>query len=218
MIRPRHISAEPRRGVILLVVLTMLTLFSIIGLAFVLYAQSQQLAASMDRQVINQTQADIPKELALRLFLAQLIYGPDTTQFPNSALSGQDLMTNLAGSGAAYTYPDKNNLFLAAVNANGQPLAVSFKSLRVPNLVTPEIAAGLNDCSVCLRLDERPRRRLDRSGFSSPDYGQRCPVQAAVRVPRSRSGQQGECQRCRQCQGWRKQRRMPPTWAWGSGK
>ena len=62
MLRPHHISPEPRRGIILLVVLSMLTLFSIIGLAFVLYAQNQSASALATAQSQNKTRADAEQE------------------------------------------------------------------------------------------------------------------------------------------------------------
>lgn len=75
---PNH----PRRGVILLVVISLLALFAIVGLAFVYYAQSAADSARVYRESFARPPAggpDVPASELLDEFLRQLIYDvPDT--------------------------------------------------------------------------------------------------------------------------------------------
>jgi CHASE1-domain containing sensor protein len=69
MFRPRRASPLPRPGVILLVVITLLTLFAVVGLAFVLYAQSEANAARLAREAETLTRPDADPEQLLGYFL-----------------------------------------------------------------------------------------------------------------------------------------------------
>ena len=52
--RQQHLSSAARRkGVILLVVITLLTLFAVVGLTFVLYAESEATSARTFREAQN---------------------------------------------------------------------------------------------------------------------------------------------------------------------
>jgi hypothetical protein len=195
MYRSRPARGPARRGVILLVVLALLTLFALVGLTFVLYANAEATAARVAREAETQQQADAEPESLLAYFLGQLLYDVDDVQGVGSALRGHSLARSLYGwnDGAAnvtpfngtgglhtgpgsymnpfgiddynlvnytfhpadgflrdperlgmrpgpfaprgpftggfnapYTYPDLNNVFLAAVRADGTVLAPSF--------------------------------------------------------------------------------------------
>jgi hypothetical protein len=184
-----------RRGIILLVVLALLTLFAAIGITFVLYADAEATAARIHREAESLDHPEVEPELLLAYFLGQLIYDVEDTQGVYSALRGHSLArlmygyheegtdsapfngtgrlhtgpeTHLnpfqiddyllinytyfpgdgflrdpermgrradpaqprgpfiGGSNAPYTYPDLNNMFLAAVRADGTVLAPSF--------------------------------------------------------------------------------------------
>ncbi len=200
-----------RRAVILLVVLAMLTLFAILGVTFVLYANAQSESARSYREAETFTlwQPDVPTSLLRPYFLNQLLYDVKDDEYGAfSALRGQGLLRGMyglnydlspnngidlenncvpysgtgrlhgpavfaanpvapaeaqddynlinytyypgdgfirdperpgvrsdlsatrqpfwGGYNAPYTYPDLNNLFLAAVKADGTVLAPSF--------------------------------------------------------------------------------------------
>lgn len=210
MHRPSTTCApRKRRAIILLVVLALLTLFAVVGLTFVLYAQSQARASLYFREGRFQPQpGDVPIEPLANYFLGQLLYdAPDDSSGLYSGLRGHSLARllyglNEEGSNATpfngvgrlhatsplpgvddyhlvnythfpqdgflrdperlgwragpdrprgpyaggfnvpYTYPDLNNLFLAAVRADGTVLVPSFHR---PWLFNPTHA--LNDPS-----------------------------------------------------------------------
>ncbi len=90
--------SRQRRGVILLVVLSMLTLFALLGISFVLVAQSQETASRIAREAEAAFRPEIDPEAAFSLFLSQLLYDvadDDTGVF--SALRGQSLSRNMYG-------------------------------------------------------------------------------------------------------------------------
>ena len=205
-LRRRHSAREPRRAVILMVVLALLTLFAIVGLAFVFYAQKQATASLNFRESQQLGRPDAPADLLAGTFLGQLLYDvPDGPVGVYSGLRGHSLArlvygyndggsnatpfngtgrlhapgplpntddyqfvnyTYFAGDGfvrdperlgwrkdlsgprgpytggfnVSYTYPDLNNMFLAAVKADGTVLA---PSLHRPWLFNP--GRALND-------------------------------------------------------------------------
>jgi len=66
MFRPQANSASsPRRGIILLVVVALLTLFAIVGLTFVLYAEGEAKASQTSRDAQSITQPDADPEHVL---------------------------------------------------------------------------------------------------------------------------------------------------------
>src|SRR5438128_10223031 len=95
--RPRA-EPVPRRGVILLVVLLMLTLFAIVGLTFVLYAGSAADSARLRLEAESRPQPDVEPELVFSHFLGQLLYDClDDERGVYSALRGHSLLRNLYG-------------------------------------------------------------------------------------------------------------------------
>src|SRR5262249_5873107 len=93
--------AQPRRAVILLVVILFLALFAAVALTFVLYAESEAIAARLRKEAEAPHAADAEPELLLSYFLQQLIYDvPDArsgVDSVNSALRGHSLMRTLTG-------------------------------------------------------------------------------------------------------------------------
>jgi hypothetical protein len=88
--------------VILLVVVIMLALFAVVGLTFVLYAESQAIASRVHKDGENPRKGDAEPELLLSFFLNQLIYdvkdnrtGMD--QLTYSAMRGHSLTRTLTG-------------------------------------------------------------------------------------------------------------------------
>jgi hypothetical protein len=96
-----HESAR-RRGVILMVVLALLTLFAIIGVTFVLYASSEETASRVAKDSEEVFRPNVEPETALAMFLAQLLYdvGDDSAGM-TSAWRGHSLARGMYG----YTSP-----------------------------------------------------------------------------------------------------------------
>src|SRR5262245_35406560 len=89
---------EPRRGVILLVVLAMLTLFAIVGITFVYVADGQATAARLAREAEGQLRPDIDPEAVFAFALGQLLYDcNDDESGVYSALRGHSLSRNMYG-------------------------------------------------------------------------------------------------------------------------
>jgi hypothetical protein len=90
---------EARRGVILMIVLALLTLFAIVGLSFVLYATSAVKSSEIGRQgeFQNQNFPDIDPQLLASYFLGQLIYDTDDFNGISSALRGHSLARTMYG-------------------------------------------------------------------------------------------------------------------------
>jgi hypothetical protein len=109
MFRPQANSASPpRRGVILLVVVALLTLFAIVGLSFVLYADSAARSSQIFRESEAQSsRVDLQPELLMSFFLSQMVFDPDDDQNGvYSALRGHGLARlmygqNYTGGGVA---------------------------------------------------------------------------------------------------------------------
>jgi hypothetical protein len=122
-------SPETRRGIILLVVLFMLTLFAIAGLSFVLYADAEAAAARLHREA--NTLIDVPDmepELAFSYFLGQLIYDVrDDEGGIYSALRGHSLGRNMYGlfytatNNVTFTYSNNTVPFVGVGRLHTDP-------------------------------------------------------------------------------------------------
>jgi hypothetical protein len=91
-----------RRGVAMIVVVTMLALFAIVALGFVFYAESQSTVARISREAQWSPAADVDPEQLASYFLGQLIY--DTTDV-YSALRSHGLTTSIYGYGGGNHIP-----------------------------------------------------------------------------------------------------------------
>jgi len=91
--------SQGRKGIILMVVLAMLTLFALVGLSFVLVAESQATSSRLAREAESQFRADTDGEAALNLFLGQFLYDLSDTDGVGvfSALRGHSLVRNAYG-------------------------------------------------------------------------------------------------------------------------
>ncbi len=107
MYRVRQLRPASRRGIILLVVLALLTLFAIVGISFVLYANSEANASRYARESESPPQADMDPELLLSMFMGQLIYDTDDDTGIYSALRGHSLARTMYGY--YYRRPNSND-------------------------------------------------------------------------------------------------------------
>jgi hypothetical protein len=72
-----------------LVVLSLLMLFAVVGVTFVLYAQSEVTSARWSKVAVSSRRADVEPELPLAYFLGQLVYDvKDDEAGASSALRG----------------------------------------------------------------------------------------------------------------------------------
>jgi hypothetical protein len=88
----------PRRGIILMVVVAILAIFAILGVTFVLYSDNEARSARIAREAEDLTRPDMDPELAMSLFLGQLIFGvPDDARGVGSGIRGHDLARDMYG-------------------------------------------------------------------------------------------------------------------------
>jgi hypothetical protein len=138
MYRTRRLTADQRRGIILLVVLALLTLFAIVGISFVLYANSQATSSRYSRESESPVIPDMDPELLLASFLNQLIYDAPDDLGIYSAMRGHSLARSMYG----YNSTNENgaDLLYNTVPYNGTGriwtqigLPPSFTSVMMPD-------------------------------------------------------------------------------------
>src|SRR5690242_10933965 len=121
------LPAERRRGAVLLIVITLMALFTAIGLSLVYYAEAEATASKLFREGTELSRPDIDPELALAYFLGKMIYGeredgdPTTLLYQpgvHSAGRGHDLARGVYGCN--YT----------VMNLNGVPTVVMLSPQR----------------------------------------------------------------------------------------
>lgn len=87
-----------RQGVILLVVVSMLTLFAIVGLSFVMYAESEAKGSLYQREAQSEFRPDVDPDMLAAFALGQLIYDvPDDETGVYSAMRGHSLARSMYG-------------------------------------------------------------------------------------------------------------------------
>src|SRR5260370_13084923 len=98
LLRQSALARGRRRGVILLVVLSLLMLFLVVGITFVLYAKTSAESERLTTGAVAQKQADVEPELLLSYFIGQLLYdAPDDETGVYSGLRGHSLSRSLYG-------------------------------------------------------------------------------------------------------------------------
>src|SRR5262249_2072700 len=102
----RRTARPPREGIILVVVVSLLALFAVIGLGYVLFAESAATASRISKEAQNSFAdlAQIDPEQVLNHALGALIYDkPDDITGAYCALRGHGLARNMYGSGVTLT-------------------------------------------------------------------------------------------------------------------
>src|SRR6266480_4527723 len=100
LIRTLNQKATERKGVILLVVISLLTLFAIVALSFLLYANAEANASKLFREAEANdiAQAGVAPEKLFNFFLRQFIYDvPDDSTGVYSAIRGHSLGRSMYG-------------------------------------------------------------------------------------------------------------------------
>lgn len=137
-----------RRGAILLVVLTLLALFAVVGLGFALYAESEASASRIKRESVDSVDANtIDATQFVNAFLSQLVYDVgDTGQDTLSDLRGQALATLMYGKNPAFGFDATLNATLPPSNPNMTPYN-GHGLFTDPNFssITPAPPSGLTD-------------------------------------------------------------------------
>src|SRR5438132_14344206 len=90
------LPSERRPGAVLLIVITLMALFTAIGLSFVYYAEAEATASKLFRESTDLTRPDVDTELALAFCLGKLIYGErDDEPGVYSAIRGHELARSM---------------------------------------------------------------------------------------------------------------------------
>jgi hypothetical protein len=134
MYRTHHAPA-PRKGIILLVVLALLTLFTIIGISFVLYADAAATQAKTAKDSNNLFQPDMEPEDCLSYFLNQFLFDVrDDESGVYSSLRGHSLMRSMYG----FNYDYADVIFGSPATA----LSAALTNVATATAVTVQSAAG----------------------------------------------------------------------------
>ncbi len=161
-----HHPPSSRRGVVLLVVLTLLTLFAVVGLSFVLYANTAAHAAQLRRDAESVLRPDLDPELLFAYFLGQLLYDvPDDETGVYSALRGHSLARSMYGANAK---PGAN---LVPFNGTGR-LRYRYGGLEFPVPTTAGWLGGAEDHKLINYTFYRGDdflRDPERPGLRAPD-------------------------------------------------
>jgi hypothetical protein len=143
MLRQSHLDqSNERRGVILMIVIILLTMFAILGLLFILYADAESTASAIYRDSQSFDAADQQPVVSLFSFaFGQLIYDADDLATPYSAMRGNSLSRDMYGwnngqlaFGAASLTPG-NSVPITLTNASGITVGMV---VTVDPDVTPE--------------------------------------------------------------------------------
>lgn len=101
---PMSSDTESRRGAVLLVVISMLTLFAVVGLSFVFYANAEAIAARTYREAVDRAPPTVDPELAFAYFLNQLLFDVhDDALGVQSAVRGLSILRNMYGLNTTYS-------------------------------------------------------------------------------------------------------------------
>src|SRR5262249_50604590 len=112
-------NPQPRRGVILIVVLALLTLFAIVGLSFVLYSQAEAESSRLHREDKTLRQSLESPDRLMSFYLSKLLYDDyDDATGVYSALRGHSLARSMYGFDY-YIDPTTNSLLPNQTAFNG---------------------------------------------------------------------------------------------------
>ena len=141
MLSNRHVKTD-RRGMILLVVLAMLTMFTVIGITFVYLSDAIALASNNAKIAENILVPNIDPEAALSYVMGQLIYDVnDDNSGIYSSLRGHSLARNMYGWNHNPASPTSYSPNDAAYNGVGR--------LRYTNTAVPgSFRTGTDDMMI----------------------------------------------------------------------
>jgi hypothetical protein len=131
LIQTNRARQNARKGIVLLVVISMLALFAALGLSFVYYANAEAEAARLSTQAQNQQVADVDPELLFSYALGQLIFDLDekaengAVHNVASALRGHSLARNMYGS-------NRFSFNVTPFNGVGRPKWIDDPNLSYP--------------------------------------------------------------------------------------
>jgi hypothetical protein len=94
--------SNKRKGLALLLVITMLGLFAVVALSFVYYAEAEASSSTLSSLANNKTVPDSDPEMLLAYYLRQLLYDSDDNRY--SAMLGHSLARTMWGSKNGGTY------------------------------------------------------------------------------------------------------------------